>query len=206
MSHATVLVAVDGPQEKVEQQVAYEMEPFDENGEFFRNGSRWDYWTIGGRWSDLVCEGNIIQVKSLDLAKLLESQKSDAFKNWHEWKADKDTNDRIKEFIYGVKQGESIEQYVERRVQHAFPAHGAFLRNRRWHENERMGWWGMTAATECEVGRGPIVGKCLVRDVKTKSEIVVWKSDQATWGAKFYDRFVKPLPPETFLVTVDYHV
>ena len=85
----------------------------------------------------------------------------------------------------------------------------AFLRNRRWHENDRWGWLGRPTATECEYhdnGNGDGVGKCLFRDSETGAEIVCWKSDQKTWDKKFYDRFVKPLDPKTILIAVDYHV
>jgi hypothetical protein len=56
VSHASVIVALS-PEDlgkaggSVEAAVAHQMAPFDENGTWFRDGSRWDWWCIGGRFS-----------------------------------------------------------------------------------------------------------------------------------------------------------
>lgn len=53
MSHASVLVALS-PEDVtlgIEQAIAFQMEPFDENGEWFKDGSRWDWYTVGGRYT-----------------------------------------------------------------------------------------------------------------------------------------------------------
>lgn len=34
----------------VKRKVTELMEPYNEDGEWFRDGSRWDWWVIGGRW------------------------------------------------------------------------------------------------------------------------------------------------------------
>lgn len=55
MSHASVLVAVSPEEVKkhgsIQLAVVHQMEPFDENGHWFKEGSRWDWWVIGGRFS-----------------------------------------------------------------------------------------------------------------------------------------------------------
>lgn len=55
MSHATVICALDGRTKEVnlERAVSRAMRPFDENGagRMFANGTRWDWYQIGGRWS-----------------------------------------------------------------------------------------------------------------------------------------------------------
>jgi hypothetical protein len=112
----------------------------------------------------------------------------------------------MKEMVYGVKSGWTLEQYIAENILHPFPSFYAFLRNRHWHENERLGWFGGSTVTECEVHNEERVGKCLFRDEKTGAQVLCWKSDKKNWASKFYDRFVKSLDPETLLVSVDYHV
>src|SRR5512134_703677 len=48
MTHYPTVVFVKGadPIAEAERLLA----PFDENEEFFREGSRWDWWVLGGRW------------------------------------------------------------------------------------------------------------------------------------------------------------
>lgn len=158
MSHASVLIAVEGEEADIQSLVAEQMAPFDENDEMFRKGSRWDWYSIGGRWPGELMGADAVQVKRL-----------------------------------AVADGKS-----------RFPVFYAFLRNKRWNERERMGWFGAPATTECEAA-GHDVKRCLVRDRKTGAAIVSW-GDDPRWDAKFYDRFVRDLPAETWLVVVDYHV
>lgn len=165
MSHATVLVSVEGTETYrpglISKLVDEQMAPFDENDCMFRDGSRWDWYEIGGRWNGLLCPKNIIQVRAL------------------------------KEML--AKSGKP------------FPPHYAFLYHRTWHEQDRMGWWGMPAKTECEINHPEHKGKCLHTDKNTGAKIVSWGNDPG-WDDKFYDRFVKNLPDTAWLVTVDYHV
>lgn len=55
MSHAVVMIALQGidpgDRSAVDEAVAHQMAPFDENGEWFGDGSRWDWYLIGGRWT-----------------------------------------------------------------------------------------------------------------------------------------------------------
>src|SRR5688500_14258938 len=56
MSHASVLIALDPPvnRSEIDELIAEQMMPFDENGEWFRDGSRWDWYQIGGRFTGLL--------------------------------------------------------------------------------------------------------------------------------------------------------
>src|SRR3954470_2154959 len=48
MSHFLTLVLTEsGSDAEVEHLLA----PYDENGEWFADGSRWDWWVVGGRWT-----------------------------------------------------------------------------------------------------------------------------------------------------------
>lgn len=51
MSHFTCLVIVKPDSENPEADAATLLAPYNENDEWFREGSRWDWWVVGGRWS-----------------------------------------------------------------------------------------------------------------------------------------------------------
>lgn len=204
MSHAAVLVAVEGERSQISDLVDHEMAPFDENNECFRDGSRWDWFVIGGRWDGYLCKSNKIQVKKLDLDTLKAEFVESANKSWD--KAQKEQDPMLRSLQYGVKEGMTKEQYVAAQCPASgFPSFYAFLHKRSWHERARMGWWGSTIKTECEIAHPQHKGKCVHSNKEMGAKIISWNDDPA-WTEKFYDRFVRPLSPDTWLVTVDFHV
>lgn len=50
MTHFAVIVLV-GKNDNIERAVERLLEPYNEDGEWFREGSKWDSWVIGGRWT-----------------------------------------------------------------------------------------------------------------------------------------------------------
>lgn len=50
MSHFSVLVLTP-PDLTSEEEVTRLLAPYDESGKWFREGSHWDWWVIGGRWT-----------------------------------------------------------------------------------------------------------------------------------------------------------
>lgn len=90
-----------------------------------------------------------------------------------------------------------------------FKAAYAFLRERHWHEGERMGWFGAPARTECEM-KNPNNPESLTRRCVTtgdeNAKIVVWNEPHEIWEQSYFQRFIKPLDQDTVLVVVDYHV
>ena len=60
MTHFPIVVLVGGPVDQVLTNDPYEGEvgqllaPYDENGEWFAENSRWDWWVIGGRWDGAI--------------------------------------------------------------------------------------------------------------------------------------------------------
>jgi hypothetical protein len=94
--------------------------------------------------------------------------------------------------IYGLPPDETLDSAIAKAKAKRLSAY-AFLRNRRWCENERLGFFGMATKSECQIkaeeeGKSH-EGRCIHED-----------------SAKFYDRFINDLSPETILVGVDYHV
>lgn len=51
MSHYPVVVLVPPDAAEPEKEAGRLLAPYDENDEWFREGSRWDWWTVGGRWT-----------------------------------------------------------------------------------------------------------------------------------------------------------
>ena len=203
MSHALILVAVDSHargQQDLEKAVAHEMAPFDENGQWFRDGSRWDWWVIGGRYDGRLGRKNVVQRKDLDPVKLLKERAKAAAHAWEE--AQKQAPD-IRELAYGPA-NISKDAYIQGRTVSPFFC-GYFLRNRHWHENGRMGWFGVAAKSECQV-RGRDKGKCLHTCDKTGAKVIDWNGDETEWNARYWDRFIEPLDPDTWLCVVDFHV
>lgn len=210
MSHATVLVVVDGPEDRIEDQVAQQMFPFDEGREdagWFADGSRWDWYAIGGRWEGELHGKNVLQKRELDLQKIHEAHVERLTRNWHRAQERKPEE---REWWHGVKGDETLAEFLQRRgkPEQALSFY-AFLRDKHWHEAERMGWFGCTAATECERKNPdwPLDNsKCLHKDESTGARIVNWQEPEEIWSERFYKRFIDPLPDDAYLVVVDYHV
>jgi hypothetical protein len=213
MSHASVIVAPTVEQVKalgIEKAIEWEMQPFDENkaNECFADGTRWDWFVVGGRFDGLFAGKNVVQIKNLDLAAC-EQQR-------HEWLAEAyKSYTESKSPFSDIQEGEILEQYIARRRANKPPIHAyAFLRNRHWNEAERMGWWGMTAYTECELkdmekpkaDAEKWFGKCLYKDEENGARIICWNEPEEIWSSLFYKRFIEPLNPEETIAVVDYHV
>lgn len=217
MSHASLLVAIDGDTVKkhggIEKAVEWNMAPFDENKEWFRDGSRWDWYQIGGRYEGKFGGNDIALLKDVDE----KTQRAGYHKDIRKWFKEaeaylkQDHGQEVDEFTMSMRFGvdprkEKLEQLLQQSDEGPwFPSFYAFLSNRQWHENGRLGWFGMQVKSECAI-RGRDKGKCLVKDEKLGARIIGWNREEADWRAKFYDRFVKPLDPLTTLVSVDYHV
>lgn len=190
--------------------VAWEMEPFDENGTCFKDGSRWDWWSIGGRYEGRLLGGEIIYRHELSdeaMAKAAEDRVRDWWPEYLE--AQKAMSPDMLKFVWDLPPDATLESEIERAKSKRVSAY-AFLRNRRWCENGRLGWWGATAKTECEVKAeekgDDFKGRCIHKDEASGAQIVTFNDDEGQWGQKFFDRFISDLEPNTMLVVVDYHV
>lgn len=198
MSHALCLVSIDAPCPYIQSAVKQAMQPFDENDEWFKHGSRWDWWQIGGRYSNCLPKP-IIQIKELK-AKIDEFARKRAEELWKEFQA---ASEIMKPF-WKIPEGETWDSYIERHSKNKLTAH-AFLRSGIWHENERLGFFGCTAKSECQIA-GRDEGKCLVGDLKNPPAILGFNESNERWDEHFWNRFIAPLPDESWLVAVDYHV
>lgn len=207
MSHAAVLVALDEPKanQKIESLVEWQLSPFDENGRLFKEGSRWGWWKIGGRYSGSLGDKDVVRKGDVSTEALLVKYDEDSRRYWAQ--AQQESDKTFAGLMYGIEPGDTEEKYVARHRNLSFYA---FLRNRNWHENERLGWFGGTAKTECEIANDgkEAVGKCLhqIRRKHCIAKVIVWNEPPQKWQEKFWQRFIAPLPDSTLLVVVDYHV
>ena len=270
MSHASCLVAlspenITGASGSIERAVEFQMYPFNENGEWFKDSSRWDWYEIGGRYTgrltgydpesdpenwktchlchgagkrfDMVvangcngCSGtgtarefhnrkvdgaDIVKRVDLDIAALHKQSRKAFEKNYAKAASKSADSDRqwIKMLHNVDPLEENLDAYLTRVCKTADQSvvHYAFLRNRHWNEPERLGWFGSTTATECEIQAKETsikaaTGRCLHKDEKTSARVIVWNESWEAWSKEFYRRFVEDLSPDTVLVTVDYHV
>ena len=240
MSHASCLVAlspenITGASGSIEMAIEFQMDPFNENGEWFKDGSRWDWYEIGGRYTGRLtgydpesdpenwktCHNrkvdgaDIVKRVDLDITALHKQSRKVLEKNYV--KAASKSADRDRQWIKTLHNVDPLEEnlnaYLARTCKTADQSvtHYAFLRNRHWNEPERLGWFGSAAATECEIrtkktGVKAATGRCLHRDEETGARVVVWNESLEAWSKEFYRRFVEDLNPNTVLVTVDYHV
>lgn len=214
MSHAAIIVALDrkvitpkSSKAKVNAAIGHEMHPFDEAGDFFKDGTRWDWWVIGGRYTGRFApHPDYVRKGDLDLDRMEQARIKEITKQWAEIKKEKDRGNP-----FYTKIPDTLEEWIGKRA--GKPSAYAFLVNRHWHENERMGWFGMSHTTECEVASPhnattteEVKGKCVVKDKKTGAQIINWAVDDANWTAKYWDRFIAPLHDDTILAVVDFHV
>lgn len=213
MSHASVIVALDynGKHisdisiEQINESVAFQMMPFDENGDWFADGSRWDWYQIGGRYSGKFFGRDIIRREELTDDKMLEYNLQLANKLWNDYQNEKRKDDSfIRGYVYGLKDNDNLETIRKRYSKLKINAY-AFLQNRRWYENGRLGWFGGNAKTECELNYGH-TGTCLHKNEELDARIISYNYDVDGWRQHYFDKFLKDLKPDTILVNVDYHV
>lgn len=207
MSHASLIVAIDGstPEENIEDAVSAEMAPFDENGEWFRDGSRWDWWVIGGRYSGKLSTAsrqrvNYARKGDLDLAGMLSQRRDDLAKSWEE--AMKEADPALNKYIYGIGPNDTRESYIDKAIPlSAF----AFLSDLTWHERGRLGWFGTTIAPESGQESGTSILVSQATRLRQATIVTHNKVDDEAWEKTFYERFISSLPDDTWLVCVDYH-
>jgi hypothetical protein len=221
MSHASLLVAVECGADEIERAIAHEMAPFDENGEWFGDGTRWDWYCIGGRYSGKFLGENVIQRKAVD-AEALRAYRESSLRKVHgeamQRVASGNLPREMLDVVYGIKDGEPADTFVSRCLDktNGFPTFYAFLHDRQWHESGRLGWFGSQALTECDITSRKQVGeefsgRCIHDNAEAGARIVSWQErdddeNGGRWDKRFFDRFVRRLNPDTWLVTVDYHV
>lgn len=164
MSHFSVLVIGDDVDEL--------LKPFDENGEWFAEGSRWDWWVIGGRWTGILdatydpgedernyskcryCEGTAVTTKAV-------AKKYPAYEEYvgkpcvqcavdHEGKP-KRFPGRSRNFrnVEHPSDKSTVDAILDKKdTLEYLPTLALVTPDGEWHERARMGWFGMTDGEE----------------------------------------------------------
>lgn len=202
MTHFGVLVVLPGdiPWNQVEEATARVLAPYDENGEWFTDGSRWDWWQIGGRWTgsllamsgasstkrgapgvfdnDLYLPGgwDVLRKKDIDWEGMAAARYQEALSyydkgEWKQWKG----------FI-DIRDDDTRESYAVR-IRDQFQFSSYVDKEGKWNERARTGWFG--AELPDEEGKEP----------QSKDE---WQSH--------WDEMISSLDPDDILVVVDCHV
>ena len=212
MSHASLIVAVSPGQITehggFQQALAWLMEPFSEQDDSFADGSRWDWWQIGGRYTGKF-EPEYDPKKDPANIKTCELCAGTGTRIDSKCHVCGGTGSALTWPTQWQYVGDITTRAAVERLEGRLKAY-AFLRDRKWHETGRLGWWGIQAKTECELQAedrgGTFEGRCLYTCERTGAKIVSWGDDTGRWGELYWPRFIRDLPPDTVLVIVDYHV
>jgi hypothetical protein len=177
MSHFAVTVIIDESADISTMNACLEeaLEQYNENGECFREGSRWDWWVVGGRW-----EGELVTLngKDCDIAR-----KKDI--DWDAMGAKQialleEEYERVialvaNPWLEPALDGESKEAYV-RRLFKPFYTYAFLDADGVWHEKGRMGWFGQSMENEDGEGEKddwPSQYQALLRAVKDRDCLVI---------------------------------
>jgi hypothetical protein len=161
MSHYLVGVVVNDISEVDDILAPYdenmEVEPYtDDDGETttYNPKSKWDWYSIGGRWND---GKNIIQIKDFKLYDDSVSAETIALyiKAWDSFEgkcklSKEDENELFDGFRfyndqYYLERYGTCENYIKAMLSN-IPY--AFVDANGWYEKGQMGWWGMDNATQ----------------------------------------------------------
>jgi hypothetical protein len=119
---------------------------------------QWDYWTIGGRYSNrLTRKGGIAcdscRISDLDHAGMARQRRAMREETWVEYQKDleKGRSEGLLEHLYGIKPGTTKDQYIN-----TDPGLSSFamLKDGRWYEKGSMGWWGVVCDDKGDEWRG----------------------------------------------------
>ena len=172
---------------------------------YWRNpNAQWDWYQIGGRWAGywrlkegrkgekgepslMLPEEEQIKIASepltadialkrdIDFEGMILENKANAEKTWAKYKRMlKSGKDFHPYFQFGIEEGDTRKKYIERR---ASIATFAVLKDGKWYERGKMGWWGC---------------------VSDEKEDTVWINE--------FRKLLTDLPEDTPLAIVDCHI
>ena len=145
-------------------------------GYWAKPNAKWDWYKIGGRWSNSILTKNGVecdyaQLKDIDWDKMRENKKREAEKIW-------DSNpEGIKRYFCGIEKDDTKETYIKRESE--FETYAVITPDGKWNSKGKMGWFGASSDNA---------------------------EDRENWAKSFFDTFIKDADKELILVIVDCHI
>lgn len=139
--------------------------------------AEWDWYEIGGRWSNKILTRNgercnSAKLKDIDWETMNINLRKKAEKVW-----DSNPQGAFRYLMYGIEKDDTKETYIERESR--FETYAVITPDGEWHSKGKMGWFGFS------------------------SETMEYSEE---WGKSFYDAFIKDKDKELTLVIVDCHI
>lgn len=135
-----------------------EDEEYDMNGgrlSTYNPNSKWDWYSIGGRWSGMLRTKNGQQVdscliKDLDLTPD-KKRYDEAIRFWELVVEEQPLKDGEKQPFNWYRKEYYFERYGTKenyaKIQSRFSTYAVLMPNGLWYEPGQMGWWGISGAT-----------------------------------------------------------
>jgi hypothetical protein len=118
--------------------------------------SKWDWWTIGGRWDNMLLlkssgkKTNSAKVKDIDFEKMKENVIKARTETWNEFqdkiKAEPETEQSLR-FMWGIEASETLESFTQEDI--GFSTY-AVLKDGEWLAKGEMGMWGIDSNVDEE--------------------------------------------------------
>jgi hypothetical protein len=138
---------------------------------------KWDWWQVGGRYSDRLMlrnSGSKVDsaiVKDIDFDEMTQVQVKMRENLWREAEGE---DDATRYFKYGIEKNMTYEQYIKQAQ--SFTTFAVIMPDGKWYEKGQMGWWACVS------------------------------NEEAEWGEKYKERFLDTAKPEWTLTIVDCHI
>lgn len=119
----------------------YDYEPGLGYGNWQNPKAKWDWWEVGGRFSDKLINkegitGDSFLKKEIDFAAMERKEIEGLKKDYLRYK-----DQPIRAILYNIDISISIDEYVK---SNAGFATFAAVKDGEWHERGKMGWWAIT--------------------------------------------------------------
>ena len=137
-------------------------------GRWTNPNAKWDWYSIGGRWTGFfkvknnpkyiddisVGEAGLmtepapkgysdsIRFCDIDFEGMEKDKSTEAEKNWDLIQEKIASGDKNVNWVYGLKENETREEYIENHTK--FSTYAVIL-NGEWYAKGEMGWWGMSS-------------------------------------------------------------
>lgn len=160
----------------------YDYGHYDEDGNelaTYNPKSKWDWWCIGGRWSD---GEDVIQIRDFILYNKVGKDKIKLYKEaWNNFENGIEQPQNIIDKIFGGFLFWNDKYYLERYKtcenwirQDNSNIPYAFVDENGWHQQGDMGWWGCDNATSESIEEYVKFAEDYFRDVKNQDKYIVW--------------------------------